>query len=377
MILTYRYRVKDSTSGKHLLKMSHAVNHVWNYCQEVSLLAWRRDKITLSAYDLHKLTAGASKELRLHSQTVQGVCEEYVTRKRQFHRVKLKWRSRKRSLPWIPFKASGIRLQGNTLTYGGHRVHVWLSRPVIGLIKTGSFCQDARGRWYVNLHCDVPALYGPPAPEEIGIDLGLKDQIACTHLAAPVSRANLTSKYAPQLTLAQRAKKTRRVKAIHAKIANCRKDWAHQVTTAIARQARLIAIGNVASQRLAKTRFAKSTYDAAWGITRALLRYKAIQLGAQYLEVNEHWSSCTCSVCLQRTGPRGLRQLGIRECCDVQVAGTIVWQRYRPDLLSHQQYPTRYGSKVTRCQKPSDNVPIPDRVAAEPRGKAATASIRR
>jgi hypothetical protein len=29
----------------------------------------------------------------------------------------------------------------------------------------------------------------------------------------------------------------------------------------------------------------------------------------------------------------------------------------RPDLLFHQQYSTRYGSKVTRCQKPSDKGP--------------------
>jgi hypothetical protein len=36
-----------------------------------------------------------------------------------------------------------------------------------------------------------------------------------------------------------------------------------------------------------------------------------------------------------------------------------------PDLLSHQQYPTGYGSKVTHCQKPSDNVPIPTKGASE------------
>jgi putative transposase len=66
-ILTYRYRIKDSTSGKHLQRMAGAVNYVWNYCQEVSLLAWHRDKTYLSAYDLHVLTAGTSKDLHLSS----------------------------------------------------------------------------------------------------------------------------------------------------------------------------------------------------------------------------------------------------------------------------------------------------------------------
>ena len=71
--------------------MAGAVNYVWNYAQEVSWLAWRRDKMYLSAYDLHTLTAGTSKDLHLSSQTIQAICEEYVTRKRQGK--KLKWRS--------------------------------------------------------------------------------------------------------------------------------------------------------------------------------------------------------------------------------------------------------------------------------------------
>src|SRR5712692_1083343 len=50
---------------------------------------------------------------------------------------------------------------------------------------------------------------------------------------------------------------------------------------------------------------------------------------------------------------------------------------YRPDLLFHQQYPTRYGSKVTRCQMPSDTEPTVTRLASEPRGNGVSASIRR
>src|SRR6266446_1567100 len=50
---------------------------------------------------------------------------------------------------------------------------------------------------------------------------------------------------------------------------------------------------------------------------------------------------------------------------------------YRPDLLFHQQYPTRYGSKVTRCQMPSDTGPTVIRLAPEPRGNGVSASIKR
>jgi hypothetical protein len=58
-----------------------------------------------------------------------------------------------------------------------------------------------------------------------------------------------------------------------------------------------------------------------------------------------------------------------------EVARLIVL--HRPDLLFHQQYPTWYGSKVTRCQMPTDNVPTVTRLAPEPRGDGVSASIRR
>jgi hypothetical protein len=64
-ILTYQYRIKDRTSRKYLVRMSWAVHTVWNFCNEVSMLALRREGKWLSAYDLHQLTAGTSKELEL------------------------------------------------------------------------------------------------------------------------------------------------------------------------------------------------------------------------------------------------------------------------------------------------------------------------
>ena len=332
-MLTYRYRIKDQTSRTHLLKMASAIHYVWNYCNEVSILAWRRDKTFLSAYDLHKLTAGTSKDLRLSADTIQQVCTEYVTRRRQCKKIKLKWRSRKRSLGWIPFKAAYIRLEDDTVTYCGHRFRLWLSRPVEGVIKTGSFSQDARGRWYVNFQCEVPEATEPVGHAEIGIDLGLQHQIACSD-GPKYSRANLTRQHEAALTMAQRARKKKRVKAIQAKIANTRADWTHKATTAIARRAKLLVIGDVSSSNLTKTAFAKSTYDAAWFSVRHQLSYKAKRLASVCESGSEKFSSVTCSDCGARTGPRGLRALGVREwacsCCsavhdrDVNAAKNIL-----------------------------------------------------
>jgi IS605 OrfB family transposase len=292
--------------------MASAVHAVWNYCQEVSLPAWRCDKTYLSAYDLHTLTAGTSKDLHLSSQTIQAVCEAYVTRKRQCKKLKLKWRSRKRSLGWIPLKRATFKLEGDTVTYCGHHFRLWLTRPPEGPIKTGSFSQDARGRWYVNVQCEVPDALEPVGQVELGIDLGLTNQIACSD-GVIYRRENLTRQHEEALAKAQRAHKKKRVKAIQARIANTRTDWTHKATTAIAHRAKLIVIGDVSSCKLTKTPFAKSTYDTAWHRVRQQLYYKATRLAGVCVSGRETFSSVTCSGCGTRSGPRGLSQLGVRE----------------------------------------------------------------
>lgn len=311
-MITYQYRIKDSQHRKHLIRLSYAVNYVWNYCNEVSMLAWRRDRKWLSTFDLINLTAGCGSELGLHSHTIQEICREYATRRKQFRKRRLSWRSRKRSLGWIPFKVNGIKLIGDTIRYGGRLFRLWLSRCCEGTIKTDSFTQDHRGRWYVNLQCEVEdepqrAL----GLDAVGIDLGLKEQIACSD-GVIYSRQNLTRTCEDKLAMAQRAGKKKRVKAIHAKIKNVRKDWTHKVTTAITRRANFIAVGDVSSTKLAKTHMAKSVYDAGWGMVRHQLHYKAIKLAGVCVPVREMFSSVTCSACLQRTGPSRLGGLGVR-----------------------------------------------------------------
>jgi IS605 OrfB family transposase len=102
------------------------------------------------------------------------------------------------------------------------------------------------------------------------------------------------------------------VAALHAKIKNARKDWTHKVTSAIARRAKRIVVGDVSSSKLARTRFAKSIYDAAWGTTRHQLNYKAIRLAGVCTPGCEMLSSVTCSDGLQKTGPSGLSALEVR-----------------------------------------------------------------
>jgi hypothetical protein len=154
MVLTYRYRIKDATSGRHLQQQAREVNRVWNYCGEVQNAARRHNKSWPSGFDLVNLTSGSSKLLGLHSDTVQAVCKRFAI-SRDGSGKRPPWRGRK-SLGWIPFQAQrAIRLQGDTAIFLGRRYRLWLSRPIEGRILCGGFAEDARGRWYLNLQVEL------------------------------------------------------------------------------------------------------------------------------------------------------------------------------------------------------------------------------
>ncbi len=310
---TYKYRIKDSQHRNHLTRLSYAVNFVWNYCNEISMFAWRRDRKWLTGYDLANLCAGAGKVLGLHSDTINEICLQFAKARKQVGKRRLKWRSRHKSLGWIPFKVRAIKLMDDAVVYLGRVFRLWLSREVEGNIKTGCFVQDSRGRWYLSLQskiADEPQLSLPFDP--VGVDLGLKDQVVCSD-GVKYSRHNLTRHYEDNLAIAQRAGKKRRVKTIHAKIQNVRRDWSHKVTTEIVRRSPFLYVGDVSSTKLAKTGFAKSTYDAGWGMIRTQLTYKASRLAGFCVPTRESFSSVTCSACLEKTGPSGLGALGVRE----------------------------------------------------------------
>ena len=72
MLIVHRYRVKSLTAL--LNKQARAVNFVFNYCNDRQKDALRFGRKWLSGFDLNKLTTGSSKELGIHSGTINAVC---------------------------------------------------------------------------------------------------------------------------------------------------------------------------------------------------------------------------------------------------------------------------------------------------------------
>lgn len=308
---TYKFRLKSKNLSV-LDKMAGSVNFVWNYCNDTAIQYLQKRHKWVSGYDLNNLTAGCAADLGLQSHTIQCVCEEYATRRKQYKKVRLSWRSKKRSLGWVPFKADGIKVIGDVATYRKTQLRFWKSQGIEGYIKSGAFTQDAKGNWYITLACTQEPRKPVKSGGAVGIDLGLKT-LATLSNGLYVDREGITAKYADKLATAQRARKKRQVTNIHAKIRNTRKDWNHKATTKLINQYDQIFVGDVSPSRLKRTTMAKSVSDASWADFKSMLAYKAIALGVDYHEVNEKFSTVTCSTCLQRTGPSGLSALGVRE----------------------------------------------------------------
>jgi len=101
-----------------------------------------------------------------------------------------------------------------------------------------------------------------------------------------------------------------------------RKDALHKLSTALVREYGAIFIGNVNASALAKTRLAKSVLDSGWSAFRTMLQYKGADASVWFEEVEEAYSTQTCSCCASRTGPKGVAGLGIRSW-RCEVCGTL------------------------------------------------------
>ena len=323
---TLSVRIKDK-HAKLLREMAYEVNQVFNLANELTMKANRRTSdygpvkpVWLSAYDVQKPVLVFRKEQKysIPSHTAQEVCAKHHQARKQFKKAKLRWRissGRKRSLGWIPFKKGSAKWANGQVKFARKSFSVWDS---YGLSEhqflAGSFSEDSRGRWYFNVAVQVELKSVTEGKTAVGIDLGLKDIATCSN-GDQLESKQFYRELEEKLGKAQRANKKQRVKAIHAKIKNRRKDQIHKFTTRLVSNHAAIFVGDVSSTKLAKTKMAKSVLDAGWGLLKEQLKYKAIAQSVVFEVVNESYSTQTCSSCgtIPSSSPKGRAGLRIRE----------------------------------------------------------------
>lgn len=313
-IITLRMRVKDKHAAE-LRRQANEVNFVWNYCKETSRDAWSFNRQWLSAFDLGRLTSGSSKMLEVHSGTIKRVCDQYALSRDRARHASVRWRGRK-SLGWVPFNTGNVTFNGKGFVILGKVFETTHLRPEVfeaARFCAGSFSADAKGRWHIN----IPVHLVRSASRQtgfVGIDLGLKT-LASLSNGERIAMPRFYRESEQPLALSQRAKKSKRTRAIHAKIANRRKDFLHKASSDITKKFGTIVVGDVSPSKLAKTKMAKSVHDASWAGFKEMLSYKAIMHGGRMIEVSEAWTTQTCSSCgaLPPSRPKGIAGLGIRE----------------------------------------------------------------
>jgi len=158
----------------------------------------------------------------------------------------------------------------------------------------------------------------PEAEQVIGIDLGLRHFAVLSDgrkIASPrfLRRAEKKLRRA-QRALSRKQKESRnRDKArvtlarAHARVSDARRDFHHQLSTALIRENQAVAVEDLAVRALARTRLAKSVHDAGWSAFVGMLEYKARLYGRELRRIGRFEpTSRACSACGIVGGPKPL-----------------------------------------------------------------------
>jgi len=235
--------------------------------------------------------------------------------------AKPRFRSRKDHRQAIRFTAnSRFKVLGNgklRLPKIGD-VPVRWSRPLPSKPSSVTIIKDCAGRYFASFVIDIEPGTLPEAESAVGIDLGLRHFAVLSDgrkIAAPrfLRRAERNLKRRQRdLSRKQKGSKNRdkarlKVARAHAREADARRDFHHQLSTALIRDNQAVAAEDLAVKGLARTRLAKSVHDAGWSAFVSMLEYKARLYGRQFHRIGRFTpTSQTCCLCGVKDGPKPL-----------------------------------------------------------------------
>jgi len=306
-----------------LLRQAGACRFIWNW-------ALARRKAYYAEHGKGISKGELSKELtvlkdqtdtawlrEVDSQAVQQVLADldraytnFFERRARFPRFK----SKKRVRPAFRIPQRVTVADGKVYVPKIGLVKIRQSQQIDGQTKSATFKQDACGQWYVTLVVafTMPDVALPPVNPEnvVGMDAGLGDYLVLSNGAKPVAAPQFYRKAQKKLRRAQRVVSRRkpgsnrkatarnRVARVHQRTANQRQDFLHKQSTDLINRFDGICIEDLCIKGLAKTKLAKSFFDAAHGEFRRQLTYKAVWNRKRLIAVGRFYPSTkTCSAC--------------------------------------------------------------------------------
>ncbi|WP_433347136.1 RNA-guided endonuclease InsQ/TnpB family protein [Microtetraspora malaysiensis] len=169
--------------------------------------------------------------------------------------------------------------------------------------------KDSAGRYFASFVVEVAEQPLPLVEPEAGIDLGLS-AFAVLSDGRKVDAPRFLRRAEKKLKKLQRvlsrkekgsnnrAKARQVVARQHAKVADARREFHHQLSTRLIRDNQAIYVEDLAVAGLARTRLAKSVHDAGWSAFVGMLEYKARLYGRGFQRVDRWFpSSKLCCEC--------------------------------------------------------------------------------
>ncbi|WP_433420973.1 RNA-guided endonuclease InsQ/TnpB family protein [Microtetraspora malaysiensis] len=188
-------------------------------------------------------------------------------------------------------------------------VDVRWSRPLPAEPSSVTVVKDSAGRYFASFVIEVAEQPLPPVEPEAGIDLGLS-AFAILSDGRKIDSPRFLRRAEKKLAKLQRelsrkekgsnnrAKARQAVARQHAKVADARREFHHQLSTRLIRDNQAIYVEDLAVAGLARTRLAKSVHDAGWSQFVTMLEYKARLYGRVFHRIDRWFpSSKLCSEC--------------------------------------------------------------------------------
>ena len=151
-----------------------------------------------------------------------------------------------------------------------------------------------------------------------------------------------------------------KVARAHTRVADARRDFHHQLSTALIRENQAVAVEDLAVKGLGRTRLAKSVHDAGWSSFVGMLEYKARLYGREFHRIGRFTpTSQTCSACGVKDGPKPLHVRAWR------CRGCGAW--LDRDINAAVNVAKAAGLAVTACRAQVRPEPVPAQ-----RGEAGT-----
>ena len=319
----YKYRFYPTPEQGHTLACTFGCcRFVYNWGLKLRTTAYFEHEIRVSHNDLSAaLTALKQAEGTAWLQEVSSVPLQQSLRHLDkamgnffAKRAKYPKYHKKHKKQSATYASTAFTWNGSTLTLAKQKdpLDIIWSRPLPEGCKPSSVTvsKDASGRYFVSILVEEDIQTLPMTDKAIGIDLGLTSFLVTSdgevidnpkyYARAEKKLATLERKKAKKKKGSQNRNKARqKVATHHARIADMRRDFQHQLSTRLVRENQTICLETLSVKNMLKNHcLAKAIQDVGWSEFVRQVEYKAKWYGRTVVKI-DRWtpSSKTCHCC--------------------------------------------------------------------------------